>query len=574
MERRSKSIGYFLGILVFLILGCVTTYAAEENTISEQVILPNMHTIASDNYTVIEEEGIIDSYGNKYDNNIIRFDATNAGYASYDLNGQYQSFSGKIVASDDTGGDVSINLAIFADGKQLYSQTGITRQMEGQDISLDLTNVGKLEIKTSNDGGYSNGFIFIVDGIFEKMKDSTVYPEYSSLNDMFVVDAKEFESDIALMRDTFGALHNGYQKFYTRNDAYVLYNLEQKFITFEGAFVTSERTNSEASMAIQIYLDDQLAFSQENITKQMDKVTFSLDVTGVKVLKIVTHSEESDSWLYLVDDILKPHVHTAGDWVTKQEPTCTQQGVKVQYCTECNEECNKGEIEALGHKPEDQWEVEIESTCSEEGTEVKYCTVCGEVCEKQEIPLKEHEASEEWEVFTEATCYSEGEEVLKCKNCGFGMDYRSTDRLEHEPGEERETLSPTCTSSGTSVVYCKNCGEVLETNPIPETGHQFGQWVTVSGSVWDAPMIKERICSSCGYRETEQSYAWAWLKPFVTIVILAGAAIGILYALMRKEGLEPKKENIKKLFDKKTSEIKEKRKNLENDEDDIFNRHQ
>lgn len=497
------------------------------------------------------------------------------------------------------------------------------------------------------DGWASEAYVYIIDGIVEKLEDDVVYPEYDSLNDTFLIDSDGFSNANTLMRDSYGNLHNGYQGFDTWQGGYAVYNLDQKYLTFEGTIVTDASEGSEGSMQIQIYLDDQLAFSQANITKQTEQIPVSLDVTDVKVMKVMTQTEECDQWLYLVDDILMPHTHTPGEWEIKQEPTCTVKGIKVQYCTECKEECNKGEIEASGHKPGDWevkeeptctkegtevqictvckqecntreiealghepgeweikqeatcaeegirvkyctrckeecetekidvlehtpgdgWETETEATCSEAGEEVKRCTVCGEICEKRSIPKKDHEESEEWETTIEATCSGEGEEVLRCKNCGLILDHRTIEKQDHEPGEAVETVEPTCTSSGTSVVYCKNCGEILETAPIPEKGHTFGKWVTVRGSIWNSPMVKERICSVCGFRDSEKSYVWIWVKPVVIIAILGAVIIWILYTQMVKAGLEPKKENIKKLFEKKKANLKERLNRSDNDDE-------
>ena len=341
----------------------------QKETSSEQtdekdntVELADLHTSDSDSYEILEE-GITDSYGEQYEDNIVRFNAAytdKGGYAVYDLNGQYGKFHGKILTSEETHSDALINLAIFADGKQIYAKTEISRQSAGEDFQVDLTGVGKLEIKTSNDGWAADAFVYIVDGTVEKLEDRVVYPEYSSLNDMFLIDSGGFSNTNTLMRDSYGNLHNGYQGFDTWQGGYAVYNLDQKYLTFEGAVVTGTSDDPDGAMQIQIYLDNQLAFSQANITKQTGKIPVSLDVTDVKVMKVVTQTEDSFQWLYLVDDILMPHTHTPGEWEIKQEPTCTVKGIKVQYCTECKEECNKGEIEASGHKPGD-WEVKEES---------------------------------------------------------------------------------------------------------------------------------------------------------------------------------------------------------------------
>ena len=378
------------------------------------VELADLHTSDSDSYEILEE-GITDSYGEQYEDNIVRFNAAytdKGGYAVYDLNGQYGKFHGKILTSEETHSDALINLAIFADGKQIYAKTEISRQSAGEDFQVDLTGVGKLEIKTSNDGWAADAFVYIVDGTVEKLEDRVVYPEYSSLNDTFLIDSGGFSNTNTLMRDSYGNLHNGYQGFDTWQGGYAVYNLDQKYLTFEGAVVIGTSDDPDGAMQIQIYLDDQLAFSQANITKQTGKIPVSLDVTDVKVMKVVTQTEDSFQWLYLVDDILMPHIHTPGEWEIKQEPTCTVKGVKVQYCTECKEECNTGEIEASGHKPGD-WEVKEEPTCTKEGTEVQTCTVCKEECNTREIEALGHEPGE-WEIKREATCAEEGIRVKYC----------------------------------------------------------------------------------------------------------------------------------------------------------------
>ena len=64
---------------------------------------------------------------------------------------------------------------------------------------------------------------------------------------------------------------------------------------------------------------------------------------------------------------------------------------------------------------------------------------------------------------------------------------------EHEY-EWKVIEDASCTEAGEKVKYCVICGEVAETEVIPATGHNFGEWV-VNGSV------AERICSNCGLTE-------------------------------------------------------------------------
>ena len=60
-------------------------------------------------------------------------------------------------------------------------------------------------------------------------------------------------------------------------------------------------------MNLEVYLDDELAYSQQQITKQKEAIRVDLDVKDVMVLKIVTSidSYNSSGDLYITDDIIR-----------------------------------------------------------------------------------------------------------------------------------------------------------------------------------------------------------------------------------------------------------------------------
>ena len=55
--------------------------------------------------------------------------------------GEYTRFSGKIVIAEDVYTDCVMDIAIYGDGRELYSKAGLTRQTEAQDFDLDVTGV-------------------------------------------------------------------------------------------------------------------------------------------------------------------------------------------------------------------------------------------------------------------------------------------------------------------------------------------------------------------------------------------------------------------------------------------------
>lgn len=78
---------------------------------------------------------MVDSYyGKTYKSNIYKMDASNWAYVVYDLDGQYSSFSGTLVASTGTGRGASMNIAIFVDGNLKWDFSEFTKQNKPEDM--------------------------------------------------------------------------------------------------------------------------------------------------------------------------------------------------------------------------------------------------------------------------------------------------------------------------------------------------------------------------------------------------------------------------------------------------------
>lgn len=102
-----------------------------------------------------------DSFGNVYDGRH-SFDSYYKPYVVYNLNDKYTQFSGSFVASKKTGSSCVFSVAIYLDGKLAYTLTDFTKTTGKQDFTLDVTNVTKVEIKTSVSGSYSDTYIAMV----------------------------------------------------------------------------------------------------------------------------------------------------------------------------------------------------------------------------------------------------------------------------------------------------------------------------------------------------------------------------------------------------------------------------
>lgn len=538
---------FFLVAPTILGISSKNAYAAGSTT-----TMANMHEIDSHEVYVVDD-GITDSYGNTYSSNVLRFQAGEESFITYDLNGQYESFTCDIVCSTQTASEAEMNVGIFADEELVYELKGYTRQKPAEHVEIDVSGVGTLSIKTAKTAGYES-WIYAVNGVFTKAENASVYPERNRLENLFVIDEHYTWRSNSLFTDAFGNLHNGFTKLQCGEDAFILYNLDKKYVSLSGTIVAGGDTG-DASMNIQFYLDDKLVHSEDAIKRSTTAKTFEIDVTGVSVLKIATSKNEGyESFLYVTDGILKVHEHEVGDWEITREPTCEEAGEKVQICKTCGETVSSEVIPSLGHTPDGKSVVVKEATCIEPGEEAQHCTVCGEQVEVRTIDALGHTSDGKWIVTKEATCAEEGEEVQYCSVCGEVAESRSIEKTAHTPGKDWETVrEATCAEEGLRQKVCTVCGEAAEEEILEKIDHNFGSWTTLSGSVWNNPIVKERTCSVCGEVEHVESNSTSWLKPLVIVLFLIiFGGLAVILVTLKMNGLPLEPASVKKLFSKET----------------------
>ena len=101
--------------------------------------------------------------------------------------------------------------------------------------------------------------------------------------------------------------------------------------------------------------------------------------------------------------------HTAGEWITTQEPDCTNEGIKEKHCVRCDILMESGVIASLGHTY-GNWYVALEPTCEEEGINACDCTRCSNDTQTEAIAALGH-------TFSVWTLVEDGKERLDC-HCG------------------------------------------------------------------------------------------------------------------------------------------------------------
>ena len=153
------------------------------------------------------------------------------------------------------------------------------------------------------------------------------------------------------------------------------------------------------------------------------------------------------------------------------------------------------EIAILMHAPADFWIVESESTCTTEGVKHLYCTECGEIARTEIIPATGHAYAET--VIKQATCLEEGTKKFDCKYCD--SSYTESYGGEHVISGEKVTLEPTCGADGVKYNLCSVCGETVgEPIAVPALGHDYSTKFTVDvEATCSQPGSMSRHCSRC-----------------------------------------------------------------------------
>ena len=101
-------------------------------------------------------------------------------------------------------------------------------------------------------------------------------------------------------------------------------------------------------------------------------------------------------------------------------------------------------------------------------------------------------------------------------------------------------VEPTCTKEGYTLYEC-SCGETKIDDYVPKKGHTFGEWKTVTEPTATAVGLKERTCTVCGEKETEQIpivYAYSALSKEVFELVNNERANAGLPALAYRQDLQ------------------------------------
>ena len=126
--------------------------------------------------------------------------------------------------------------------------------------------------------------------------------ETKRLDNLEMLDSERCEQ-VSSVKDLYGTTHSVSYKFDPWQEAWAKFKLDGKYDTFEANIVTSDDTNRDANMSIEIYVDDVLVGRVDDIVRDENVRPISVSVHGGKVLmiKAVNTNSAGNSYCYVSD---------------------------------------------------------------------------------------------------------------------------------------------------------------------------------------------------------------------------------------------------------------------------------
>ncbi|MBQ7358043.1 MAG: phosphodiester glycosidase family protein [Clostridia bacterium] len=198
------------------------------------------------------------------------------------------------------------------------------------------------------------------------------------------------------------------------------------------------------------------------------------------------------------------------EYIAGKAATCTETGLEeAQKCSVCgymidnsgNEITEQKVIPSLGHTV--VTDAAVDPTCTTTGlTEGSHCEVCNAVLVAQQVIEAEGHDEGAWSTILEATCTTDGTRELRCTKCGNLLDSETLPATGHEWGDDAEagwnqTKAPTCEAAGEETRTCA-CGHE-ETRVVAKLEHTATEeWTVIVQAGCDTTGTQIKTCQYCG----------------------------------------------------------------------------
>lgn len=192
--------------------------------------------------------------------------------------------TGDMVAATDQL--ISVYNSTKTQNAQLTSEAQ-TLQSENEALKAQVENLKSVLLNT-----YSMDEVDEVDKVVAQGYLDEV--ETKRLDNLEMLDSERCEQ-VSSVKDLYGTTHSVSYKFDPWQEAWAKFKLDGKYDTFEANIVTSDDTNRDANISVEIYVDDVLVGRVDNIVRDENVRPISVSVNGGKVLMIKAINTDSAS---------------------------------------------------------------------------------------------------------------------------------------------------------------------------------------------------------------------------------------------------------------------------------------
>lgn len=125
------------------------------------------------------------------------------------------------------------------------------------------------------------------------------------LDNLECLDSVDCEQ-VPSVKDLYGTTHSVSYRFDASDTAWAKFKLDGQYDTFSANIVTSEDTNRDANMSVEIYLDDVLVGRVDDVVRDEHVRPISVSVNGGNVLmiKVIRTNSYYSSNAYICDTSL------------------------------------------------------------------------------------------------------------------------------------------------------------------------------------------------------------------------------------------------------------------------------
>ena len=182
------------------------------------------------------------------------------------------------------------------------------------------------------------------------------------------------------------------------------------------------------------------------------------------------------------------HTHSYGSWKSNSNGThtgtCSCGDKKTENCSfDANGKCTKcGYTKPTTPPSSSETQPPTQPSSSETQPPTQPSTEC------------QHDGATTETVTKQPSCEATGEKTIKCNKCGKVIRTEPIPATGHSWGEGSVTTAPTCTEAGVRTYTCSSCG-TSKTETISATGHSWSNWAA------DNDSTHSRECSKCHAKE-------------------------------------------------------------------------